>query len=92
MELSARAGRPVTLRGIAEVWRSTASVRDALARWNDTRPLPEKPLAPGTAPELQSAYDRVRTANRPLGEALELAEIDPALRPIVLRTVADRLF
>jgi hypothetical protein len=92
MELSARAGRPITIRSIAEVWRSTTSVRAVLARWDERRQLPDAPLAPGTAAEVQAAYTRVQASPLPLGAALEAADIEPALRPVVLRALADRLY
>ncbi len=91
MELSARAGRRPTLRGIAEVWRSTASVRELLARWQQPRTLPDTPLPPGSPPELVQAYATVRASTLPLGEALESADLAAALRPLLLRAVADRL-
>jgi hypothetical protein len=93
MELSARAGRAVTLRGIAEMWRSTASVRQLLARWTDPpKPLNDEPRAELPGP-LRQAFDQV--ANRlagstPIGEALESTEIAVELRPLLVRLVADR--
>jgi hypothetical protein len=91
MELSARAGREPSLRGIGEVWRSTASVRELLARWEQPRTLPETPLHPGTPPEIERAYRQVQSSTRPIGEALIAAELPVALRPLLVRAVADRL-
>jgi len=89
MELSARAGRAVTLRGIAEVWRSTASVRALLARWREPHEISEEAPA---IPELQPAWSQLRGSGLPIGEALEAANVAMPLRPVLFRALADRLF
>jgi hypothetical protein len=90
--LSVRAGRPASLRAIAELWRFGPTLREALARWHEVRPLLDTPAPPGSPPELAEALARVQArADRPLGEALAACDLDPALRPVLLRLVADRL-
>jgi hypothetical protein len=88
MELSARAGRAVTLRGIAEVWRSTASARALLARWREVHEVPAEP--PPIA-DLQPVWNQIRASDRPIGEALEAAAVPLPLRPVLFRALADRL-
>jgi hypothetical protein len=91
MELSARAGRPPTLRGLGEVWRSTLPVRELLARWREVRQLPDAPLGPGYPAELRTAYARVQASSAPIGQSLAEASLPVGLRPLLLRLVADRL-
>jgi hypothetical protein len=90
MELSALAGRPVTLRAIGEVWRSTASVRQLLARWTDKpKAIADDPL-PELPEPLRQAFDQVAASSHPIGEALEATSVAVELRPLLLRLVADR--
>jgi hypothetical protein len=90
MELAARAGRPATLRAIGEVWRSTGSPRQLLARWNEPlRPPADAPL-PSLPEELRRAFDQVASSSGTVGEALEKSSLAVELRPLLLRLVADR--
>jgi hypothetical protein len=90
IDLSVQAGRPASLRGFAEVWRSTASVRELLARWSEPRRVPEGP-PPAGPPELARAFQQVQASTRPIGEALEATSLAPPLRPLLVRALADRL-
>jgi hypothetical protein len=92
-ELSVHAGRAPTLRAIAELWRASPMLREALARWTVARELRDTPAPPGTPPELTRALDEVRATapTRPLGEALAATGLPTPLRPVLLRLVADRL-
>ncbi|HZS37105.1 MAG TPA: hypothetical protein VFF06_09770 [Polyangia bacterium] len=91
--LSARAGRPPSLRAIAEVWRSTPLVRAALAGWDSPLTLSDAAPPESTPPEVAAAFTAVRAAapTSTLGESLARTTLPPALRPLLLRLVSDRL-
>jgi hypothetical protein len=89
---SVRAGRPPSLRTLAELWRGTPLVREALCRWHAVA-TPNGAPPSGTPPELAAAFAEVQRSGRPLGEALEALTpaLAPPLRPLLIRLIADRL-
>ena len=91
--LSAHAGRAPSLRGIAELWRAMAPVRELLVRW-ETRVTLANGVAPASTPaEVAAAWPvlQKRATETTLGEALLSTSLPAAMRPILLRLASDRM-
>ena len=91
--LSARAGRPPTLRAVAELWRALPLLRELLARWHEPVALADAAAPSGAPAELAAAWSALldAAATRPIGEALASTTLSPPLRPLLLRLASDRM-
>jgi hypothetical protein len=94
--LAARAlGRSPSLRSVGELWRGTAYVRELLSRWDRPATVQSPGKGNPLPPPANDTFDRWLTlldGTLPLGTAFDRAsaDLDPPLRPLVLRALADR--
>ncbi len=85
--------RPATVRLCADIWHELPFVRTALARFNEQVELRDTPPPPSTPTDLRIAFEvaKVRARDQPLADALCATSLAPALRPLLLRLVSDRM-